>query len=303
MHAALMTDDTFGKLCALLAAFCWACAVPVLQRGAKELHPIAACAIRNACGVFWLLVFLIPQDVPIRTAAESLTVQQAALFLVSGVIGISLADTLFFLGARHLQVGVIGLTQTIYSPLVVFISCLVLHERMTPTQVMGAGMVVTSTILLKLAVITDDSRTKNDSIGFFCMIGCVLANVASILLLKVSVGAFPVPLLMPARNFIGLVPLLLWIAFQRPDSAVRLQFGSLQSWRGLLLGALLGSALSSTLWVLGFAHTKASIAALLNESSAIFMLLIGYMFLGERLGRRQLAIAALAAAGLCLLWL
>ena len=84
---------------------------------------------------------------------------------------------------------------------------------------------------------------------------------------------------------------------------MRQELRSSKIWKRFVVGSFFGGAVSSTLWVLGFAHTKASLAALLNESSAIFLLLIGYFFYGERFTGLKLASALLATVGLCLLWL
>lgn len=299
-----MSNDAFGKLCALLAAFVWACAVPLLQRAGKGLHPVSSCVIRNLCGVFFLCLFLLPQGYSIVHEYQKLALSTHLWFLASGIIGISLADTFFFIGARSLQVGVIGLTQTIYSPLVVIISAFFLQEQLNFSQLLGGGLVIAATILVKLSFLFEEKTPgKNESKGFFFMILCVLCNVLSILLLKISVKDFPVPLLMPYRNLIGVFPLLLWLGAQKKDSLVKRELSDISLWKKFLLGSLMGSALSSTLWVLGFAYTKASIAALLNESSALFMLGIGFVAFGERLSLMKLLSAMLATIGLCLLWL
>jgi drug/metabolite transporter (DMT)-like permease len=56
------------------------------------------------------------------------------------------------------------------------------------------------------------------------------------------------------------------------------------------------------LWLGGYKFTEASIAAILNESSSVFIVLLAWMFLGEGLGRRKLVGIACTLSGVaCML--
>jgi len=84
----------------------------------------------------------------------------------------------------------------------------------------------------------------------------------------------------------GLAVLFVWRG-QRllPLAGTMPRFG----WRSLFAAALLGQYISMMLWLAGYKYTKASVAAILNESSSIFIVLLAWLFLHEGMNLRKLA--------------
>jgi drug/metabolite transporter (DMT)-like permease len=72
------------------------------------------------------------------------------------------------------------------------------------------------------------------------------------------------------------------------------------SWRFSIPATLLGSYLALIAWIAGMKYTMTGTAAILNQTSTIFILLLAWPFLGERLTRRKGVAAALAVAGIIL---
>ena len=54
-------------------------------------------------------------------------------------------------------------------------------------------------------------------------------------------------------------------------------------------------------WIAGMKYTLASLAAILTQTTTVFILLLAILFLHERLTARKLAAAALAVAGVLLI--
>ena len=59
-------------------------------------------------------------------------------------------------------------------------------------------------------------------------------------------------------------------------------------WPLLLLAAFLGQYVSMALWMAGYKYTEASVAAVLNETASVFIVLLAALFLGEGLDARRL---------------
>jgi len=73
-------------------------------------------------------------------------------------------------------------------------------------------------------------------------------------------------------------------------------------WRKLVLAAFVGQFLSMVFWLGGYKFTSASVAAILNESASVFILLLAWAWLNEPLTRRALAGVALTVSGVaCML--
>jgi drug/metabolite transporter (DMT)-like permease len=69
----------------------------------------------------------------------------------------------------------------------------------------------------------------------------------------------------------------------------------------MLPGAALGSYLSLILWIASMKYSLASIAAVLTQTSTIFILVLAAIFLHEPFPRRKLIAASLAVAGVLVL--
>ncbi|HOT02292.1 MAG TPA: DMT family transporter, partial [Acidobacteriota bacterium] len=67
-----------------------------------------------------------------------------------------------------------------------------------------------------------------------------------------------------------------------------------RDWRFMLPGAILGSYLSLIFWIAGMKYVEVGVAAILNQSSTIYVLILAAMFLREPFTRRK-AIASLVA--------
>jgi drug/metabolite transporter (DMT)-like permease len=63
-------------------------------------------------------------------------------------------------------------------------------------------------------------------------------------------------------------------------------------------GTIIGSFLSLIFWIAGMKYTQASIAAILNQTSSIHIIIMATIFLGESLTKRKVIAALLAILGI-----
>jgi drug/metabolite transporter (DMT)-like permease len=73
-----------------------------------------------------------------------------------------------------------------------------------------------------------------------------------------------------------------------------------RDWRFMLPGAVLGSYLSLIFWIAGIKYAPVGVAAILNQSSTIYVLLLAAVFLREPFTRRKAAASLVALAGILL---
>ena len=64
------------------------------------------------------------------------------ILILSGFLGITLADTLFFYSLNLVGVGLVSIVDCLYSPFIILFSWLILLERLTLLQYLGAGMIL-----------------------------------------------------------------------------------------------------------------------------------------------------------------
>jgi len=73
-----------------------------------------------------------------------------------------------------------------------------------------------------------------------------------------------------------------------------------RDWRFMLPGAILGSYLSLIFWIAGMKYVEVGVAAILNQSSTIYVLILAAIFLREPFTRRKAAASLVALAGILL---
>jgi drug/metabolite transporter (DMT)-like permease len=70
--------------------------------------------------------------------------------LASGLIGISVADTLFFVALRKLGAELTAIVDCVYAPFIIGLSFLILRERMTVSQTGGVGLAFAGATLVSI---------------------------------------------------------------------------------------------------------------------------------------------------------
>jgi len=126
-----------------------------------------------------------------------------------------------------------------------------------------------------------------------------LVMAIGIVMVKPLLASAPLLWAVEIRLAGGVLALLVYLMWHPRR---RLITGSLVSggMRGVTLaGSVIGGYLAMMVWLGGFKLTQASIAAALNQTNAIFVLLFAAAFLGERITwLRALAIAAAVAGAI-----
>jgi drug/metabolite transporter (DMT)-like permease len=73
-----------------------------------------------------------------------------------------------------------------------------------------------------------------------------------------------------------------------------------RDWRFSVPGTLLGSYVALLCWIAGMKYTRAGTAAILNQTSTLFLLAFASLFLREAFGRRKAVATVLALSGIAL---
>ena len=261
-----------GEFYALLCTVIWSFAVILLQRATEKASPIALNLFRSSVSVPLLFLTLAVSGTPLFIHAP---LRDYVILVVSGILGIAVADTLFHRALQLAGAGVNAIVSTAYSPLVVLMAFLMIDERLQPLDLVGMVLIMSS-LALAATLEPHGTRTRRH-----------LWRGVAIGILEMIFLAFSIVLALatPARRDA--------LALYRPSS----------HWRFMVPGAALGSYLSLIFWIAGMKYTQASIAAILNQTSTIMIIILAVVFLGEPFTRRKAVAAGLAVAGVLMITL
>jgi drug/metabolite transporter (DMT)-like permease len=293
-----------GQTFALLAALTWATALVLFKRSGEKFPPIALNLYKNAVGMLLLLAtlgWMLASDADNAHRHFDLYASEVVLLMLSGIIGIALADTLFFFGLNLIGVGLVAIVDCAYSPFVIFFASLMLCEKLTAVTYIGAALIVLGVFLTSRHT-PPINRTRGQIVLGMFLAGSAVGMMAfGIVIAKPILEEAHVIWASTLRLVAGSV-LLAMFALLGPKWKEHWQvFRPSRTWWYALPASVLGTYLAMIFWVAGFKYTHASVAAVLNQTSVVFASVLAAIFLKERFGPRHVVAIALALTGVTII--
>ena len=282
--------DILGKLLSTASAALWAGAVIAFKQSSEELSSAAQNLVKNLVA---LLLFGLTLPVFGVSFLPDVPRECWLRITASGLIGLALGDMLFFAALKRLGAGLNAIVDCLYSPLVFILSIFFLGEPVTLGVILGGPLVVGALLLSadpgKAAHIPKRRILEGLALGSLSM----LSMAAGIVVIKPVLARHAAWWVIFWRTAAGSLGMVLWMALVRERP--RMSFSS--AWRKLLAGAVLGTYLATAAWLFGMKYTTVTSAAVLNQLSTFFILLMAAKFLAEPLTRRKALAAMVAFAG------
>ncbi len=293
-------NHPLGQGCALLTAILWAVALMLFKRSGDHISPMALNLFKTVVGLVLLVAMI---AIMIATGRDSLaTLSQCPardiwLLLLSGVIGIAVADTIFLRALNLIGLGLISIVDCAYSPFVILFAWLLLGENLTVLQYVGAALIVVGVFTASQHKPPADRTRRQILSGMALAVVAVGLMAMCIVFPKRIIEDMPVLWSTTLRQGAAAVVLALMATVDRDRRTKWAVFKPSRSWKFALPGSILGTYLCVLLWVAGFKYTDASIAGALNQTSVVFSALLAAFVLKERFGRRQVVAFVLSLAG------
>lgn len=291
-----MPDELKGQLYSLGAAIAWAAALVLFKSSGERVAPLPLNFFKNCVGLvlFGLTILATREWVGVLESANS---RDLWILAISGVLGIAVADTLFFRGLNLCGVGLISIVDCLYTPFVMLFSFLLLDEDITLIKLAGAGLILAG-VLACTGHTPPAGRTRRQLLaGILFGVGAFATMALGIVLAKPTLDRFPVNSASAIRLLAGTLALGMVGLFIPNRRDLLTIFIPSRVWWTALPGAAMAAYISLALWVAGFKYINASVAAMLNQTSLIFAILLAAIFLKERLTPRMMVAVGLAASG------
>lgn len=268
-----------GEMMALGSALLWAVATILFKKSGESVHPVALNLFK---GVFGAL--LIAPTIWLVGSFPETPVGRGdyLLLLVSGALGIGIADTLFFMSLNRLGAVPISIVDCLYSPFVIGAAILWLGEELSVWQFVGVVLIISAV----LTAATGKNSNKVDRRGIW--IGILWGTLAmalmavGIVMVKPLLERLPLFWTMEVRLIGGIVTLLVMLPFYAERRAMIKTLALRQGWGYILGGSFVGGYLALFAWIAGMKHATASQAAALNQTASIFIFVLAAIFLKEQ---------------------
>ncbi len=295
-----------GEACSILSALAWAIGIMLYRQLGASLSPLRLNFLKNL-----LVLGMMLPAVPIAHGFELPHFTSFQLFaaITSGVVGIGVADTLYFRALNELGAGRMGIIGNTYSPMVIVLSYAFLGERLSTLQIVGFVFVSIGVWVAawprRLAAelvpgVPVPARHSARGLGYALLAVALMA--CAIVLVKRVLEAQPL-FWVTGLRMVGAIAAMFLIAAWRGETAQLKPQAPGLPWAKLFIAAFVGQFVAMVLWLAGFKYTLASVAATLGETASIFILLLAAFWLKEPLTRRSVLGVVLTFGGVCfMLW-
>jgi uncharacterized membrane protein len=289
-----------GETLALISAVAWAFAVILFKKSGETVHPIALNLFKN----FFALILLLPTMALFGEALfRPVRFSEYAIFLISGLLGMAIGDTFFFLGLNRIGAGLSAIVACMYSPSIIILSVLFLKEHLTLIQILGVILILSALLSTTQIKLPENLSRKKLLIGILWGILSAVATGIGVVLIKPILGKTPLLWATEIRLFAGFFGLLLVLLFLPNRKKI---IDSLFIRKGLgytIGGAFVGTYIAIVVWLGGMKYTQASIAAPLNQISYPLVFVFAALFLKEPITTRRILAIIIASIGAVLVFL
>lgn len=279
----------------LLSACSWAVGAILWRKLGEQLSSYSMNLSKVVIGSLFLGFILL------FIGFEPVTARSMTFLGLSGVLGIAVGDTFFFLSLMQLGPRRASLMGAL-NPVVIAVSAaLFLGER--PTLGGWGGIVVTTLgvwwVIWERAA--GDKGSENITLGIRYALISVLCTAGAVLFAKVGVVSVPTAQAAWIRLLAGSVALMLW-------GASRSELGKWVSpfSKGILLAkvvAVVSVVVVGGFWlsIVSLKHIDAAIAGTLNSTAPLFILPLSVIFMKEKLSLRTVLGTGIAVGGIALI--
>ncbi|NLI16189.1 MAG: DMT family transporter [candidate division Zixibacteria bacterium] len=287
----------FGELLSFLTAFVWAMAVILFKKSGETVHPIALNMFKNILAMVLLLptMLMFGEDVFYSAPAD-----EYWWLIISGAIGIGVGDTLFFKGLNLLGAGLLSIVDTLYLPMVIFLSIIWLGESLSIWQFVGVAAIIGAIILATYEKRNQKLSRRNLIWGTFYGLMAMAAMAVSIVFTKPLLERSPIIWLTEVRLVGGVITLLIVFAFHKSKKQILISLTHIHGLKYMFWGSFLGAYLSMMIWLTGMKYAQASVASALNQTSNVLIFVLAALFLKERFNFRRIAAIVIAMTGVFL---
>lgn len=300
--------DFKGEVAALGAAILWAVSSIIYSRLGQRIPPLKLNLFKGAIAITLLVLTLfLRQDFLPGIAPVPL-----CLLLLSGVVGIGIGDTAFFVALNSLGPRRALLMETLAPPMTAIGALIFLQEQLS----VGAWCGLLLTILGVAWVVTERiPNSSSDSVNLargisFGLLAALAMATGGILSRAVLANTTISPLWAALLRLIAAVLVLLpsiWLRGKRQEARKRQNSSKIKIFDLLtVIGAIFCAAFAGTylgIWLQQTAikFTAAGIALTLTNTSPLFVLPLA-IYLGEKVSFRAIAGAVIAISGIAVLF-
>jgi drug/metabolite transporter (DMT)-like permease len=285
-----------GDMYAAGSALVWSFSLILMRIAGHQVSPIPLTFFKNTLAFFLVVISLIVLGEPLFVRLEPYDYWRLVL---SAVLGIAVADTMVAAALNRLGASLQALADCAYAPSIAFVGFIMFGEILSTFEIIG-GIFVVFGVFVGATVTAEIKNPRDLWVGILLAAGAHIVMAIGILMVRDIFREESLIWVCSFRFLIGAIAMYLYALFRfqgRVKEVLFAGFLRLDMWRTMIPMAVLGPFLATLLWVAGFKYLEAGRAAIFNQLSTVFIIILAYFFLGEKITARKMAGVVLAVIG------
>lgn len=282
-----------GDVYAILSGFLWSISVILMRVSGMQIPPLPLTFFKSAVAV---LCFIVLSQALREPLVPELTPGEYGRLIVSAVLGISFADTMFAAALNRLGASLQALADCVYAPAIAVVGFLMFGETLGFWEILG-GLCVVSGVVVGMRVTPEVKNRRDLVVGVVLAAGAHIIMAVGILLVRDVYREVSVVWVSGFRFLVATLVLGAFASLRADRGTLFLAFRRRDLWKAMLPMTFFGPFLATTFWVAGFKYSTAGRAAIYNQLSTVFIIILAVLFLKERLTTRKAIGVALAIVG------
>lgn len=286
-----------GEISSLVAALCWAVGTCLFTAAGHGIPAIALNLFKGTLAVIFLVATVI-------IIAAPFPVDPRVFFwlAISGIVGIALGDTAFFIGLPRIGAQATSAGLCLSAPLTALAALVILGERLTGREVLGLGLTVIAVTMVLLSAAPAPHRgsvsSRDRLLGIAAAVASPLFHALGVVAARpVLAGTDPI-LATTIRVVPAVAVLALFMPWKRDASRVfSAMTESKRRAATLLAASFFAAVLGWAFMTIGVKYAKAGVSVALSSTFPIWVLPMARIGLGEKIGWNAIAGTLIAVAG------
>ena len=286
-----MTEHYYGILFAISASILWSITVTLIKPISNNVSPFLINPIKNTIGLLLFFISFIIFDISLWY--DGLAKEQYMIVLFSGALGMFLGDTIFIYALNKIGANRVAIVDA-FSPIIIFSYSFLLLPNQALNEMQIIGFIITILGLLILTYENDykDINYKVKRFGILLVLSAMMCTGFGIVYLKkvlnvINETGYDIQLNLWITAF-RLIPgvILSWLLFVFQKNKIQLikPIKNKTNFIPLLIASIIGPFLALGFWILGYAFiAKPSVASIISQTSVIFIVLLSWFFLKEKI--------------------
>ncbi len=287
-----------GAFLAVFCAFTWSVSVILFKKSGESLHPVLLNLLKNSIALVLIVPTIFVMD---GVTLPELAPAQWGTLLFSGLIGIGIADAMVLKSLREIGASRIAIVECTYSPFVMLLSILFLGEALTDARIVGALFVAGAILCVSLKPEASEIPPQKILRGMLWGVAGLFSMAAGIVMIKPLFAHVPLFWLIGIRLLAGVVASVGIFMGLRNKATLLGDLRRVERKAMVATACVLSTYVSMILWVAGYKFNDATVAAVLNQTSTIFTVVLAALVLKERFTPLKVVGTALALAGVVII--